>query len=422
MSERTRQRTTDVVPLQTGRFDRWLGGGAYWYGADSSFPTYSSRQITIDEVHSWPRRKGDARNDIGGPFHTIKSSLTGSWDFDSIFTVGSPGAFERYVGPVRANLIPSDMAYLYPSSSYQNLLFWADNHPVGYLDGLGSKAIAATIPTNPSADTSVSVAELFREGFPSLIGSTFLKEKSGFFRSLGGEYLNLEFGWKPFVSAILEICEAISSSEEILQQLSRDSGKNVRRGLSFPVDVNTTYTEDNIYPYSGATINLIAQRGRSKTAKTYEKTWFSGCYTYHYDPAALSEASRIATQARLVLGLKLDPEVLYNLAPWSWLVDWFVNLGPVIHNLSAFGQDGLVLRYGYLMHEHSRIDTYTHRGVRLPKGGNFPTGDVSYTFRLESKKRIRATPYGFGLTFAGFSARQLAILGALGITQFPPGR
>lgn len=421
MTERIRRRMTDVIPAGSGRYDRWLNG-SYWFGSDYSDPTYGSRQITFDEVHSWPRRKGDSRNDIGGPFHTIKSALKADWDPTYSYTFGSQGVSRRYVGVVRPQLAPSWWKFLYPATPDSDLTFWADSHPTGYLEGLGSKAIAATIPTNASADTAVSVAELFREGFPALIGSGFLKQQSGFFKSLGGEYLNVEFGWKPFISAIQDICTAIDSSEQLLQQLARDSGKNVRRALSFPAEVSTEYLEDNIIPEGPGDTLLIAQRGRSQTTKETHKTWFSGAYTYHYDPADLSEASRIATQARLLLGIKVDPEVLYNLTPWSWLVDWFVNLGPVIHNLSAFGQDGLVLRYGYLMHQHNRIETSTHRGVRLPNGGDFPVGDVSSTFSLESKRRIRATPYGFGLTFSSFSTRQLAILGALGITQFPPMR
>lgn len=421
MSLRTRDRMISTVPAISASADKWQGDGTYWFGSTATYRSFGSRQVTEDEVHYWPRRKADARNDIGGPFHSIKSGLKASWDLDRTYTLGSQSAFSRYIGPIRPNLVPSDWAYLYPETAKATLTTWADQHPLGYLEGLGAKAIAATIPTNPSADTAVSVAELFREGFPALIGSSFLKDRAGFFKSLGGEYLNLEFGWKPFIGAITEIAQSVSDSEEILQQLARDSGRNVRRGLSFPADISTTYSDDTLR-LVGPESALTAQRGRSNTRTVLHRTWFSGCYTYHYDPGSLSEASRIATQARLLLGLKIDPEVLYNLAPWSWLVDWFVNLGPVIHNLSAFGQDGLVLRYGYLMHHHMRRDTYNHRGVSLPKGGNFPVGDATYTFSLESKRRIRATPYGFGLTFSSFSTRQLAILGALGITQFPPVR
>jgi hypothetical protein len=46
-----------------------------------------------------------------------------------------------------------------------------------------------------------------------------------------------------------------------------------------------------------------------------------------------------------------------------------------------------------------------------------PTGPVSWTFRTVYNRRVKAHPYGFGLTDANLSPRQLAILAALGMTH-----
>jgi hypothetical protein len=75
-------------------------------------------------------------------------------------------------------------------------------------------------------------------------------------------------------------------------------------------------------------------------------------------------------------------------------------------------------------------DTYSFSGV----GAYLPPGEtqakhgrsgvrngVSVSFQTKVKKRLRATPYGFGLdpNWSDFTDRQLSILGALGITRAP---
>jgi hypothetical protein len=66
------------------------------------------------------------------------------------------------------------------------------------------------------------------------------------------------------------------------------------------------------------------------------------------------------------------------------------------------------------MYKETVEDTYTHSGVNLKTG---PTGPVSQVFRTVYKRRVKAHPYGFGLTDGDLSPRQLAILAALGISR-----
>jgi hypothetical protein len=283
---------------------------------------------------------------------------------------------------------------------------------------LGTKMVASTIPTNPVVDGSVGLAELFREGIPSMIGSSLLKSRVGFLRGLGSEYLNFEFGWKPLVSDVKNAAKAIVESEMILRQLARDSGKNVRRRRHIP-EIRTTeaFTSSNGYPFALAANNWFSSSWARVSDNYKRDTWFSGCYTWHYDPGELNSVSRIATQARLLYGLELTPEVLWNLAPWSWLVDWFANVGPLLHNVSAFQNDQLVLRYGYVMDRHQRSSTVVSNVTRV--NGNSLPDMYTEVYQVDWKKRVQATPYGFGVASSSFTNRQWAILAALGITRGP---
>lgn len=115
------------------------------------------------------------------------------------------------------------------------------------------------------------------------------------------------------------------------------------------------------------------------------------------------------------LGLEPTPDVLWQVTPWSWAVDWFSNTGDVISNWSSFHIDGLVMRWGYVM-EHTLItDTYSLIGARTFDGVARPVSDV--TFVTETKVRRKANPYGFGVSYGALSAFQSSILVALGMSK-----
>jgi hypothetical protein len=115
------------------------------------------------------------------------------------------------------------------------------------------------------------------------------------------------------------------------------------------------------------------------------------------------------------LGLDPSPDTVWNLAPWSWAADWFTNAGDVVSNLSDFASGGLVMAYGYMMEHSSVTDSYRladHTGL-IPMMGKPRSLDVV----TETKLRIRANPFGFGVAWDGLSPFQLSILAALGLSR-----
>ncbi len=75
--------------------------------------------------------------------------------------------------------------------------------------------------------------------------------------------------------------------------------------------------------------------------------------------------------------------------------------------------------YGYVM-EHTVQTTVIEStgGWYVVSPGKFQRmPDIKFVVVDETKQRLRATPYGFGLSWDGFSPEQLAILASLGITR-----
>jgi len=319
----------------------------------------------------------------------------------------------EYSGPLKARSISVG-----PTSTLWPTLTYPDE---ALITTLGATAIARCLPTNPISDAMVFLGELKNDGLPHIIGSSITKEKALFFKNLGDEYLNVEFGWKPFISDIKKFATAANNSEKIIKQYVRDSGRGVRRTYKFPTVATTEVTDltgglplpSLVTPYYSRGATLMP---RQKSRLTTVDYWFSGCFTYHLSlGSSSSEKAMLHAQlARKLIGLEITPEVLWELAPWSWAVDWAVNIGDVLHNVSAFAQDGLVMKYGYMMAHSVISDTYTID----PTGyQNRLVDGLSQTFGTEIKVRRKATPYGFGLSSAGFSTRQWAILAALGLSR-----
>jgi hypothetical protein len=317
------------------------------------------------------------------------------------------GARRRYVGP-RLAIGPQTALVDFPLPLTPE---------TSALNALGATAISRTIPTRPDASLAVFLGEL-KEGMPSIVGSQLWRSRVKDFRALGGEYLNFKFGWESLVNDIKSFFTAVVDGERILTQLERDSGKNVRRSYYFtPVQTleqTNVSTSQGLYPILTSTLN--PPNGTLTTHKlTEEKVWFKGCYTYYLSPKTRDRVANVARYADHILGLDLTPEVVWELTPWSWVADYFANVGDVMTNVSYFSQDNLLLRYGYVMKTKKVGWEYTWTGS-IPGYG--PT-TTSLSVGNITKQRVRATPYGFGFDTGGLNPAQWAILVALGIARAP---
>lgn len=331
------------------------------------------------------------------------------------FNFWKSGYHYRLVGPVIITGRYSSAASMLPVSTRM------DANDVALF---GSRAINATAPTRSNGSLSQFLAELQRDGIPALVGATLLRSRSS--HSLSEEWLNLNFGWAPIISDIRKILTSVRNSSKLVQQMRRDSGRIVRRRFSFPAEQTET-SESYDAPYADAIAGLTylwyssAGDGRkliTVTDRVNRKVWFSGAYTYYLDmgDSLVSKFARYEQLANQLLGTRLNASLLYELAPWSWLADWFTDLGTVINNASKLTEDGLVIHHGYLM-SHTVTRRTVEAALRL--GDERVPRTFTNLYSSEMKERVKATPYGFGVNMSGLTAWQWSILGALGMTRSP---
>jgi hypothetical protein len=414
---------------KTRKFQEFFGGWTYtkdgktWTTAPPTRRDMGT-QKTVSIGHPINRKTGNREG--GGPFYSALARR--SFPTQAVELIGPPkSSTEKHhlrckLGtPIENSILPSSVKEMYGNPTSLR------SEDLSDLDPKGATAISLVAPTNPNANAATMLGEIAKDGIVSLPGIRTWRSRTDFLRSLGDEYLNVEFGWKPLVHDVRGVSSSIAKRHSILSQYERDSGRNVRREFAFPVErKTTTITPGNIRPSVSpngqAEFPVLngAIGGSPMTLTLVEESrmWFSGCFTYTTPPPTDSrrKMAYASDQANYLLGTSLSPEVLWELTPWSWAVDWFSNTGNVITNFTNFALQGLVMRYGYIMNE--KIMTMTASlsgGERTPPVQINKAPPQTYTVRVKS--RAEANPFGFGIGWQDLSPTQLAITAALGITR-----
>jgi len=363
-------------------------------------------QRTVSEGNRWPPPKG-SNGDFGGDFFTTRTTRSSS------FRKGQWSAPEEWGWP-RVSY-QGDLGAVHPGIDPSQTAGRSEQE----LNAMGATAIARCKPTNSPANAFVFLTELYKDKIPHLVGSTIWKAKTGQARkATADEHLNLQFGWMPIFNDIKDFLGAVYHADRVLTQFERDAGRNVRRRYRF--SSKPVISEEILSPaavpfgYSGSPTGPFGVITRHTTVSS--DVWFSGAFTYHlpsgYD--SRNKMERYARRAEYLLGTDMSPAKIWQIAPWSWAVDWFANTGNVISNLTDFASGGLVMRYGYIMETSTVTDIYTNEG-----SGLFGQKLVLPPFKVETitKKRYGANPFGFGVVWNGLSPFQLSILAALGISK-----
>jgi len=412
--------------------------------ANGSIPNsapFTSCEKTQDSLNPGPPYT------TGGPFTSVKVKLlpimvNGIGVYTSAVPVNL--GFGLGIHQLRGGFSdPQFVGFDYSDSQYRDkkFIFGDLSGFVPSLSAYHSLVDARLRPKLSRASIGQSLAEL-RE-IPSMLRST-AKDFRDYWKFLGGDpstnrmnpkglansFLNDQFGWSPFISDIVDVCKVIINFDNYVQDISSRNGRWEHReavleekttdsvigtGLGYKVSPNSFIVDNFCVP------------GASWTARyTYikretSKVWASGDYTFYrpsfdmsksdYD-SGLNQIRRLMT----LLGTDISPSLLWKITPWTWLIDWFTNVGRVIEAADAAGLDGVLSKNAFLMMRWKRE-------LVLQQEINLASGHLVMEFyrEVESKQRGRAeTPFNFGLLPTSLSAKQWAILAAIGITKSVP--
>lgn len=415
------QRKHNVLLQSTGHLfkdGRWTGEGEDFFVYHEEEPAALSESFPF----TFPSFERRGEGDFPGPPANDRFRVCVTRGFDS----------SVYYGPALDHKLPPVV-----DPDYRDYTLTLNNQ--------GTAFIKRARPGNPSVGLFQFVGELSR--IPTLPRLRHLGLKS--FRDLGENYLNYEFGWKPFVKDLVDMYSTQRKLEKTLQKLRDNNGLVVRRrekrktstvmnvqcegSLSAPFGhLGDTAKGGNSLlegyyvggPTGCADLDLYLFTGQCDyNYSVYDTftTWNCGNFGYYVPDIGSSQWTERAKSA--LFGVNPTPNQLWELLPWSWLIDWFSNVGDILSNLSKNAVDNETWTNCFTMREviHSHVvrvsthwDTFEGTNSFFVPGGS---ASVEYLRKEILRMRRQASPYGFGLSWPDFSVRQVLILAALGITR-----
>jgi hypothetical protein len=377
------------------------------------------------------RRRQYTRNteDIGGSFSTVSVDTRGSGQRIVISTPINPfGPRYSFDGHVYAHHEQMDFsAASVPTSSSKS-----------QMDAYGTQAIARMSPTNPLAGMGQFLGELrdlpkipeihkWKSHANALRQHAKRANFDAMSRDVADEFLNQTFGWAPFVGDLKKFAEVSRDSARHMQRFCEGANRTLRRTYHFP-DVSNVTVDNGVASYGNPPLPTYCVSKPGSTTYTVMKDihrWCVAAFSYYLPPIlpgdnefvqAINKAKVTEALANRLYGARLTPDLIWKLAPWSWAADWVTTAGDCIHNWSSFTNDGLVLKYSYMMESISVNEVWQINDLRTIDGRQW---NLSQSRRASSKQRTIGTPYGFGLNAASFTGKQWAIIAALGISKQP---
>lgn len=379
-----------------------------FYTPQSSALKYRDAQRTWSIGHAGPPYRS------GGPFWTYDYRHRGNDPVKYGTYIAKRYKLYKYVGSFISSIEPGDFSGLVPTTMGSgSWVSFGDPSPYG------PAAWAKFAPGRPQVQLGVALGEL--RDLPRMLATT----AKGFhdawkdlrrvmnFREASNHWLNHQFGWLPFLADVRRMLHTYRNLDRLYAEAVRNNGQWTRYGGTVLVEDTSSVTSSsdtmsahfptlNSYFYDSSSTG-----SHSIIVHDTTRVWFEGKFRYWI--ANIDSIFTNRNFERRLFGLSLTPSLVWELIPWSWLADWFSNIGDVFAAVDNGWADNLAAKYAYVMCRKERVVELTST--------NLVVGRDTWTYSVTTKKRSEASPLGFTLSWPDFTPRQIAILAALGITR-----
>jgi hypothetical protein len=429
------------IPL--GHYRNWSATNKKWGDPNSevlltyaSYPKYEDGQLTRDELHKGPPFKE------GGPFDTIRvNSCNPPLGVYGVGVHMRLDGLKRYEGgfsiPDNADWLggmsmTSFDSYLSgDASNYPDMADWGDrayNSNKPQLEKAGAAVFFAELRDLPRMMRTTS--RFFHDIWRGMTGSSWSPAfKHMQPKKAADHFLNHQFGWSPFLKDLRKFYNAFDQADNHIEKLTRENGQWIRRkrlmyeNSTGPVLLGSG-TGVKLFPNSSFDSPFAPwfPPGSPSTWRVTEevitKVYTVGRWRYYRpefdktNPKYSGIMNNMKRQMTLY-GARISPSNIYKATPWTWAIDWVSNFGDQIDRANDMLVDSVACQYLYVMQHQQRVRKFYQC---LP----FTSGTVLLEFSrvIETKQRREGlSPYGFSLSLANLTPRQLAIAGALGISR-----
>jgi hypothetical protein len=269
--------------------------------------------------------------------------------------------------------------------------------------------IAKALPTHRRFNLSYNIAEL-RE-LPSL-----LRQSAEFFRRLyrsngkaalsaefaGNSYLAYKFGWESTYQAIRRMLDLPAQINKEINHLIDRAGKptTFHSRIRFTEDLSSSPPLSFDYSIGDESFEPIFD---SKGSHSVELRCALNCNV----PLPLTDIPQLRSDLLLrKWGTGVPtPEDVFNIVPWTWLIDWFTGVGDYLNIIDAIAFDKSIINYALVSFVSKGEVNASFQGKSVASDG-YSEGSPPVGFtdtRIESSSRSATFSFRYHLRKDGLS-------------------
>lgn len=236
-------------------------------------------------------------------------------------------------------------------------------------------------------------------------------------KKAAGHYLNYMFNWRPLVSDIGKIHNAMTRSLRRLNDFVTNQGKVQRRHFSFRWQEypDVSGTQSWLHYPSWQLPWVISTCGAQRNVQYSPSVFHAQIeYNYNYTQYQVEHARLLGTLD--ALGVNLNPAIIWNAIPWSFVVDWVLGVSQYLDTLKVENMRPLINIRKYLWSIQRKRFISCFRGIRnyyAENGFWVPMATVAQT----SYRRQVSMPSSSSIISSGLSSQEFSLGAALVVTR-----
>lgn len=245
-------------------------------------------------------------------------------------------------------------------------------------------------------------------------------------KKLSKGYLSYQFGWRPLFNDIVSLYSTLVKLDHRIRMIKKQANTDLQKHYSILVagtslNQSTPYNSGNLLTpgspwYSGF-------RGRTKVVQeACEGVRYNATLRYRYPlPKELTGIGGRTKALLDSLGVAGNPAIIWNAIPWTFVVDWVVNVGKFLNGLRV---DNIRFQTEIRDFCHSAVMTRnTSYFVQVDQGFSDASNNMSYypgpwiltdTCRHRRYVRRKGIPnFLTSMQVSGLNSREFTLAGAL---------
>lgn len=239
---------------------------------------------------------------------------------------------------------------------------------------------------------------------------------------VAGGYLEVSFSLLPLLSDIAAVRRAVRRTSGRMNELINRSGGRQSKHFVFRWQEFPSFREDHAPHgfWSQNTWDQVLQRCHASRSVETLPTLFHAQVEYNYNYTRLQAAHAQLLAHLDALGVNLNPAIIWNAIPFSFVVDWVLNIGSYLDSMKMENMKPEINIHRFLWSvKRERTITVT-KGVSTPSpyandGG--PRTQLPIVRQTAYRRTVEGLPAVDWIESSGLSPKEISLGAALVIAQ-----